>query len=289
MAWNQSTDKLDAQTEAKKPFFRNLILWGIVIAVIGFCGICYLLTGKDAPKHPKPDKSKMIRDVAPSVPVVTNTPPDISKKKWPDKPPHKDGIWRHGEGPRSIAVTNGCVVSYPNDPTVEMIIPRPQDLPPFKNICDNEIASILSIKPGQAVIELPLPRDFDKRFRKVVDEPIEITEDDPPEKAELKRQVIEARAVLKEAMDRGESPRQILIDERKNLRKLMGIRDNYQAMVNEQIKKNASDQEIADTVAAANMLLEKKGINTKVRLPYKEKLRIDKAKKDGAVKDIQEL
>lgn len=237
------------------------------------------------PSAPEPEVRKALADVGTNVvsrSVVTNDAP----VRWPEKNPNrKDGSWHHGEGPRSIAVTNGCVVTYPNYPGVEMILQHPKYAAPFRNISDNEIARLLTAKPGDTFIDVPLPHDFDQRFANSLLEPIKISNDDTPERRELKQKLIEARKMLVEAVKNGESPRAILAEEAKNMRRLMGIRDNYQRILREQIKSGASDQEINDTVNAANTLLKKEGITSKVRLPYKDKLRIDRLKKDGKVKD----
>ena len=212
-----------------------------------------------------------------SKPITVRKPVESKKsvQKWPEKSPHPDGEWRHGEGPRSIAVTNGCVVSYPHCPGVQLILPHPKFAAPFKNISDNELARLISIKPGDDFIDAPLPRDFDQRFAESLLSPIEITEDDTPEKAELKRQVIEARKILVDAVKRGESPREIVIEEGKRLRKMMQIKDNYERIIREEIANGATDQDIRDIATAANQLLEKEGIECKVNLPYKVRLRIN--------------
>ena len=226
-------------------------------------------------------KSHLIADVGTNTVArqsVTNATPTV----WPKKNPNRaDGIWRHGEGPRSIAVTNGIEVTYPNDPSVRLLLPRPQDKLPFNNLPDNEIASVLSIKPGESAIIVPLPYDFDQRFIKSLSDPITIDDDDSPEQIALKERVIEARKVLADALGNGESPRDILMEERKNLNRLMHIRDNYNRIVREQIANGASDKEIVDTVEAANLLLEKEGIANPIRLPYREKIRL---RKKGMVK-----
>lgn len=204
---------------------------------------------------------------------------------WPEKSPHPDGEWRHGEGPRSIAVTNGCLVTYPHYPGVQMVLPHPAYAAPFETLLDNEIARIVAAKPGDDFIDAPLPKNFDEKFAESLLVPIEINEDDTPEKVELKRQVKEARKILVEAVKRGESPRKILEDEAKTLRRLMQTRDNYQRILNEQIENGASDQEINDTVNAANKMLEREGSDAKVMLPWKTRLRIKQGKADGTILD----
>ena len=166
-----------------------------------------------------------------------------------------------------------------------MVLPHPAYAAPFETLLDNEIARIVAAKPGDDFIDAPLPKNFDEKFAESLLVPIEINEDDTPEKVELKRQVKEARKILVEAVKRGESPRKILEDEAKTLRRLMQTRDNYQRILNEQIENGASDQEINDTVNAANKMLEREGSDAKVMLPWKTRLRIKQGKADGTILD----
>ena len=166
-----------------------------------------------------------------------------------------------------------------------MILPHPAFAAPFETLLDNELARLVAAKPGDDFIDAPLPKNFDEKFAESLLVPIEITEDDTHEKAELKRQVKEARKILVEAVKRGESPRQILTEEAKTRRKLMQTRDNFQRILDEQIQTGASDQEINDTVNAANKMLEREGSDAKVILPWKTKIRIQQGKSDGTVLD----
>ena len=234
---------------------------------------------KPQPSKPKPETKQPTSKPTP-VPEPAHEP-----LTWPEKSPHPDGEWRHGEGPRSIAVTNGCLVTYPHYPGVQIVLPHPAYAAPFETLLDNEIARIVTSRSGDDFIDVPLTKNFDEKFAESLLVPIEINEDDTPEKAELKRQVKEARKILVEAVKRGESPRQILTEEAKTLRRLMQTRDNYQRILNEQIENGASDQEINDTVNAANKMLEREGSDAKVMLPWKTKLRIKQGKADGTILD----
>ncbi len=263
------------------------IVWVVVVLVLGGLCIWWMLL-REGERHALRARDDVhnggkIEEVEPV--KVEKSQENVQTNRWPEKAPYGDGEWRHGEGPRSIAVTNGNVVTYPHYPHVRLILPHPAFAAPFRNLPDNEIARILSSKPGDTFIDFPLPKDFDKRFAKSLDEPIIINDDDPPEKVELKKQVIEARKTLADAMKRGESPRAILEADAKELRRLMDTRANYQRIIDEEIKRGASDQDIADIVKAANKALEQKGIDAKVQLPYKTKLRINKEKAAGRILD----
>ena len=294
MAWNRSKDengKRRIENGSKSSILnpRFAIAAIVILAVIG--GIAWwALRGpesssreQDAPKRlaPKPLPENAANPAA----AVPQQKEESTANKWPERSPHPDGEWRHGEGPRSIAVTNGCLVTYPHCPGVQMVLPHPAFAAPFETLLDNEIARLISAKPGDDFIDVPLPKNFDEKFVEELLVPIEVKDDDTPEKAELKKQVNEARKILAEAARRGESPRQILEEEAKSLRRLMQTRDNYQRIVNEQIQNGASDQDINDTVNAANKMLEREGADAKVMLPWKTRLRIKQGKADGTILD----
>ena len=275
----------------KSPSPLRGVLAGLCIVALAVGAWWWLVLRETAPQPvEKPAKPKVVKPKP--QPPAPKPKPVIEQKveapkgpPWPEKSPHPDGEWRHGEGPRSIAVTNGCLVTYPHYPGVQMILPHPAFAAPFETLLDNEIARIISAKPGDDFIDVPLPKNFDDKFAESLLVPIKVNEDDTPEKAELKKQVLEARKVLVEAAKRGESPRQILEEEAKTLRRLMQTRDNFQRIVNEQIQNGATDQEINDTVNAANKMLEREGIDGKVMLPWKTKLRLKQGKAEGTVQD----
>ncbi len=291
--WNAPMGEKPAQTATPRKRVNPRLVGALagLIVVVGALTAWFLLSPEPSPPAPEPPKvvkpKKAPKTVVRPQPVKAPPPPvEVTQtNKWPARSPHPDGEWRHGEGPRSIAVTNGCLVTYPHCPGVQLILPHPAFAPPFKTLLDNEIARILMTKPGDGFIDAPLPKNFDEKFVESTLVPIEITEDDTPEKAELKRQVLEARKMLIEAAKRGESPREILMEEVRHLRRLMQTRDNYQRIVNEQIANGASDQEIADTVNAANRMLEGEGSDAKVRLPYRMNLRLRQGKVEGRILD----
>ncbi len=263
-----------------------------VVALIAGVAVWWMVGREESVPQPEETKRvapvKVVKTQLPK-PTTPKPPEPPAPKKdgppWPERSPHPDGEWRHGEGPRSIAVTNGCLVTYPNYPGVQLVLPHPAFAAPFETLLDNEIARIITMKPGDDFIDVPLPKNFDEKFVQSILVPIEDKEDDTPEKAELKRQVRDARRILIDAANRGESPRQILMDEAKTLRRMMQTRDNFQRIINEQIQSGASDQDINDTVNAANKMLEREGIEGKVILPWKTKLRLQQGKAEGKILD----
>ena len=132
----------------------------------------------------------------------------------------------------------------------------------FQHRCDNELAGILCAKPGSIVVGDPAYNKwFTKAFIESLKTPIIIKDGDDEYTRNLKREIIETKADLKAAYDRGEDIAQMMTDARKELKSLM----EYKRAVNSEIIKvkndvSASEQEVEDFVNAANKLLEEKGI-----------------------------
>ena len=102
--------------------------------------------------------------------------------------------------------------------------------PIFSNACDQVIALAISAKPGEAMPPLPDLHGIDEDFAKSFLTPITINEDDPENVKELKRNVIETKKELLEAVKGGKTVMQALQEhqsamERMESSRLMAIRE----------------------------------------------------------------
>ena len=131
----------------------------------------------------------------------------------------------------------------------------------FSRSCNNEIACYLTLKPG-AIILGNLQHDgrFKKDFLESLKEPIIISDEDSQENAQLKRDVIEARLFLKDALDRGEDIEKIMQETRAELQDLMRVRIKHENLFREQLKNCETEQDVDDLFKACNKMLEEKGI-----------------------------
>jgi len=131
----------------------------------------------------------------------------------------------------------------------------------FKHRCNNEIACYLSIKPGDVLVGTrQYTGQFKDDFLKSMETPIIVMQDDSPEVAQLKRDVIAARLQLKDALDRGEDIEQIMIDTRNELQQLMRVKNAVQHLFNEEVKRCETEQDVDDILEASNKMLAEKGI-----------------------------
>ena len=132
----------------------------------------------------------------------------------------------------------------------------------FDHASDNEIACYLSLKPGEALVgPARYTGRFKERFLESIKTPIIVTEEDTPEQAQLKRDVIAARLQLKDALDRGEDIEQIMIDTRKELQDLAKYKAELRTQFNELRRSDCkTDEDVEHLLEACNKMLESKGI-----------------------------
>ena len=132
----------------------------------------------------------------------------------------------------------------------------------FESQVDNEIASILVTEPGTMILGSGEVRPgFEEKFLKSLKRPIIVKENDSEYDKELKRSVIQAKADLKAAYDRGEDITKIMNDARTELQKLGRYRAEAEKLAMVELhKKGKTAEEAEDTIRAVNKLLESKGI-----------------------------
>ena len=132
----------------------------------------------------------------------------------------------------------------------------------FDHPTDNELAAILTLKPGQTLIGGPIRhKDYKADFLKSIETPVIVRKDDPADVQEVKRAVIEARLLIKEAIDRGEDPADVIKEAYAEAQKLAVYKDDIRREVLNMAKDgDYTEAEIDDLVAAANKMLAEKGI-----------------------------
>lgn len=147
---------------------------------------------------------------------------------------------------------------------------------PFKYMSENAIAVILDTKPGQMILDTEFHPHFERDFLKSLETPIIPSEDDDEKTTQLKRDMVQAKIILKEAYDRGENITEILKEERAQLIKIHSLRENLFRELKNLEKSAKSVQEIEDYVSAANTMLDDYGAQH-IKLPYsKERMHLEK-------------
>ena len=130
----------------------------------------------------------------------------------------------------------------------------------FENRSDNEIAGILMMQPGDALVGTKrYDKWFTQQFLKSIETPIIASEDDEPWQAELKDLVKQARLELKQAYDNGEDIAAIMTESRQQLQDLGKYKQAIRQLYAQSMKECNSDVELAELQRAVNIMLEEKG------------------------------
>ena len=239
------------------------------IAAILIAGVAAWFMWPEEKKVVERKEEKKETKVAPAKPEKMR--PVVKSEGQPEKPKRvtkkgtpipdrvqKDekGVYRYPNGQRWVDPKNLNVVKHP----------KPRLL--FKNTSENQIAVILRLDPTRMAPfligrRLPYGERFVKDFVKSLEEtPVSYDKDDTPEEAELRQAVIETKAELKAAMDRGEDIAKIMNDTQKELDRLCQYHNELKKMVKEAVDNpEFSDGDVEDYVNAANEMLKKQGLN----------------------------
>lgn len=241
----------------------------VAVCVIG--AVAYLIISQDAPKPTKPAEKKVekksIEVVAPEIvekveipkvevpKFVTNRHGNVVQKKSAETYTDDRGVLRYKNGDGRVPLPDAHKYLIKSRTYVD-------DLPAFKHQVESEIATLITLQPGEMLIgDMPHGRAFEKDFVNAIMEPVEILEDDSEEHKKLKQDVEEIKRELAERLKQGENVGDILQEARDELRRMANYKNEVMAMVREQIAENAQTTDDVDAYyAAMNKMLEEKGI-----------------------------
>jgi len=273
MGWNGSnsgtqvsTPNRSAQTSRRKDKGKlRGVLAGLIIVAAGGAAIWWFFAGRDTAPEVKPStpaKSQKMMDAAPCTTSNIATPdadlpPAKPKKVDPKARPTEVGEVVNGYVKlpsgrlhrRLGVITNATAAT--SKPWYQV----------FKYRCNNQIATYLSITPGDTLVgSLEYTGKFRDDFLDSIKVPIVVKADDPPEVAQLKKDIIQARLELKQALDRGEDIEQIMIDTHNQLQDLKRVKGSVEMLFRDAVQKCETEEDVDDLIAASNKLLAEKGI-----------------------------
>lgn len=246
---------------------RGLFAAAIVIVFAG-AAVWWMWPEQGKKVESKKGESKKQMEAAPIQSIKVKAEPKAEVK--PEKPkrltkkgtPIPDRVQKDARG----------VYRYPNgqrwvDPKDLNIVKHPKPRLLFKNTSENQIAVLLRLDPTRMAPfligrRLPYGERFVKDFVKSLDEtPVVYDKNDTPEEAALRQAVIETKAELKAAMDRGEDIAKIMNDTQKELDRLCQYHNDLKKMVKEAVDNpEFTDKDVEDYVTAANEMLKKQGL-----------------------------
>lgn len=280
--WNGSDRKgaapVQPKVTAKKPSpVRGLIAGGAVVVLAAVAYFAFF-SGSEKPQTEKSGKERgRIKEVAPAA-APTNA--------VPAKPEKVVEIRQVGDGKIMKYVNGKPAWMYPRQDYHGPVHTSGQHRvlstlsKTFKNCADIQIASLLTRRPGDMCIGDPqYERNFVSEFLRSFKNPAIPEPGDTEEQKELKRAVAEVKGDLKARYDAGEDIAKIMRDADNELRQLGAYKKELEEQVRELSKKDdVSAQDIEDYVAAANKMLEERGIRPMAINGFlKHQIRIRKA------------
>ncbi len=239
--------------------------WGValLILVVGVAGVIGLLryTCNDegmARQDASPVKAR--RDVAPpkadapAPEMVTNRRGQVVRKRRPETYRDERGVLRYKAG--------GARAPEKDEFKNPIKIATHSNHPQFKYSCENEIATLITLEPGDMLAGEP---DYGERFKRdflqALMEPIKINEDDSERDKEIKRLVEEEKHELAKRIKAGEDIGEIFAEARAEARRLAAIRRDIVNLANEMTADGEmTEQDMTDCYKAANKMLEEKGL-----------------------------
>lgn len=186
-------------------------------------------------------------------PYRTNRWGKVVKRQKPETYVDERGVLRYKKG-------NGRVPN-PDDFKNPSRISTRGNIHEFKHPVENEIAALIMTQPGDFLVGEPDYGALERDFVNALIEKIEIAEDDSEMDKELKRNVEEIKRDLAERVKAGEDIVEIFKEARRELRQNAEYRQNLDELIQEQLyNPDISDENLSMTFAAANKMLEDKGI-----------------------------
>lgn len=246
-------------------FIRTLALVLALVAIGAVVWFFFLRTPTESMVTSKPEvkpKQSIEKETAKPVPspreVVTNKPTAM-----PIQPKKADTPWKIGETRDGyILLPSGRKHKVVGVITNSANASTKAKYEIFHHHIENEIASLLTMKPGETIIGTPrYSQNLKQEFLKSLENPIIIHDDDPDEIKELKNAMLETKQQIKDRIDAGEDLAQILQDTRQEYQELAQYRHNIETeFAKLRRRADVTDQDLDDFVQAANAVLAKKGI-----------------------------
>lgn len=261
MAWNQPKTNGDTAKKTKSAAgSRGIWLAVAAVAVVVVAGLYFAFssssTGNEGKPAPVQEKAKPETEVARPAPAPAAQPKAEEVAVDPNARPTKVGEVVNGY----VMLPSGRIHKPTGVVTNRVADYGRSKYSIFESRSDNEIAGILMMKPGDAVVGLKrYDRWFTKQFLKSIETPIDVSPDDEPWQADLKRNVIQARAELKEAYDRGEDIAAIMSESRQQLQDLSKYKQAIKQLYAQNRKECETDAEVGELQRAVNIMLEEKG------------------------------
>ena len=258
LAPRENTGKIK-KSAARRISYARLAVWagiGVAVAVVAYWLSSSPMVAQEQAKERKTSPIAVVDYDKASPAQGGKAAKEKIEKPLPPQKPHEV---RNG----MLMLSNGKLIPANKIRKVSVEDRKPRfKYAIFEHSTDNELAAIITLKPGEALIGGPIRRaDYKAEFMKSIETPIIIHNDDPEDVQEVKQAVINARMVIKDAIDRGEDPADVIREAYEEAQKLALYKDDIQKQVMNMAKEgDYTEEEVDDLIASANIMLEAKGI-----------------------------
>lgn len=251
-----------SRTSGQPKVATKYVRWAaILIGIVGLVSIVLLCSlTKDADngdvnrsKHPAKIAE---RNLSSNVKTASDTSETVENDDEREVPQSNTNAVAQEAQPQSLPEKK------PNSSTLGTVYPNNKRQPPrklFKHFSENYIAGLLRTKPGMAVVGTVLPKNFDDDFKASLSEEIKIEDEDTEDDIEIKEMMKSIKVDARKIIEQGGSIRETILEERKYLQKIAEMRHTLQQEVSKMRKAGASEEELQDTVQAANQMMDEYG------------------------------
>ncbi len=246
------------QSKGSEKYVRCAVTLIGLVGLVFLCLQCFLTTDAENREGNSSKQLVKIEDQVASPNV--KTAPDASDPVESDD--KNDASQSNANTVEQVSQNSSQPEKKPNSSTLGTVYPNNKRQPPrklFKHFSENYIAGLLRTKPGMAVIGTVLPKNFDDDFKASLAEEIKIEDEDTEDDIEIKEMMKSIKIDAQKIIEQGGSIRETILEERKYLQKIAEMRHTLQQEVSKMRKAGASEEELQDTVQAANQMMDEYG------------------------------
>ena len=232
-------------------------------AVVAIAAVCvFVFSGEDAaPAEKAEKKAEKIKEVTPAPAPKAGKATERPKREKPKKSHYWEQPTTNGLSGCQILKWKHVRVKPPSY-TNDAFRMRPKsEYEIFDTRAENEIAMLMAVPPGTEIVGSPdYGEAFRKEFLKSCETPIVVSDDDTEYQKQLKQDMIQMKAELRQRMADGEDICEIMAESRLEMRRLNAIKEQIEQGMRELMKDAQSEEDVDDTIRATNKLLEQHGI-----------------------------
>lgn len=265
-------NNLDARKKSFATINRFKIIIVLITLILAILGAGYYFINDKGKSSIKKSAKK---NVVPSIPKVkaTQTKPQKEVQVPPSPKEEKkldpryvvpEGAYRDDRGILRTPTGRRILESKPT----RFLRTSRSDKPRiFSSSAEEDIAKLITAKPGQFFVPGKYGSRFLTSFKKALITPTLIMDSDSEETKELKRQVNEIKAELKTRMEAGEDIAKLMKDTEDEMRALMAYKKDITSELKAlRLDDSVSDTDFQDYITAANILLKERGME-EVKFP----------------------